>query len=73
MPDYSYFLGNVSAGALSNVYYPASSRGASLVFTNTAIGFGGRVGQNLIREFLFKRLTKNVPGNGKPAASSEKP
>jgi hypothetical protein len=71
MPDYSYFLGDVSAGALSNLYYPASSRGAGLVFTNAVIGFGGRAGQNLIHEFLFKRLTKNVPADGKPGASSE--
>lgn len=60
MPNYSYFLGNVCSGALSNFYYPSSSRGAGLVFTNAAIGLGGRVGLNLAREFLFKRITTNV-------------
>ena len=73
MPNYSYFLGDLSAGALSNLYYPASSRGAGLVFTNAAIGFAGRAGQNLVQEFLFKHLTKNVPGNGKPASESGNP
>jgi hypothetical protein len=41
-----------------------------LVFTNAAIGVGGRAAQNLMREFVIRRLTKNVPGNGKPEPSS---
>jgi hypothetical protein len=60
MPNYSYFLGDVCSGALSNLYYPPSSRGAGLVFTDAAIGLAGRVGLNLANEFLFKRITKNV-------------
>jgi hypothetical protein len=60
MPNYSYFLGDVCSGALSNLYYPPSSRGAGLVFTDAAIGLAGRVGLNVANEFLFKRLTKNV-------------
>ena len=66
MPNYSYFLGNVSAGALSNLYYPGSSRGAGLVLENAALGFAGRSAGNLAHEFLFKHLTKHVPGKGKP-------
>jgi hypothetical protein len=64
-PNYSYLLGNMSAAALSNLYYPPGNRGAHLVFTNTALGLAGRLGTNLIREFLSKRLTTNVPGNGR--------
>jgi len=30
MPDYSNILGDICSGALSNLYYPASSRGANL-------------------------------------------
>lgn len=67
MPNYSYFLGNLSSGALSNLYYPGSSRGASLVFENAAVGFAGRINQDLAHEFLFKHLTKHVPGKGKPS------
>jgi len=62
-PNYSYFLGDVSSAALSNLYYPEANRGAHLVFTNAAVGLAGRVGGNLIREFLSKRLTKNVTGD----------
>lgn len=61
----SYFLGDLSAAALSNLYYPKANRGANLVFTNAAVGLAGRIGTNLMREFLSKRLTTNVPGNGK--------
>jgi hypothetical protein len=53
------------AGALSNLYYPKANRGANLIFTNTAVGLAGRVGTNLMREFLSKRLTTNVPGDGR--------
>jgi hypothetical protein len=73
MPNYSYFLGDVCSGALSNLYYPSSSRGAGLVFTNAAIGLAGRAGLNLAREFLFRRITTNVPGNGKPTLGNGNP
>ena len=61
MPNYSYLLGDLCAGALSNAYYPRADRGANLVFTNAAIGIAGRAGQAVFQEFLGKRLTKNVP------------
>jgi len=65
-PNYSYFLGDVGSAALSNLYYPEANRGAHLVFTNAAVGLAGRVGGNLIREFLSRRLTTNVTGDGRP-------
>ena len=65
VPNYSYFLGDLSAGALSNLYYPKANRGANLVFTNAAVGLAGRIGTNLIREFLSRQLSTNVTGNGK--------
>jgi Carboxypeptidase regulatory-like domain len=71
VPNYSYLLGDLSSGALSNLYYPAANRGASLVFTNFAIGLGGRLGSNILREFLSKRFTTHVPGNGKPTAPDD--
>ena len=60
-PNYSYLLGDVSAAALSNLYYPQANRGVGLVFTNAAVGLAGRVGGNIFREFLSKHLTTNVP------------
>jgi hypothetical protein len=65
VPNYSYLLGDTCSGALSNLYYPQANRGAHLVFTNAAVGLAGRVGGNLLREFLPKRLTTNVPGDRK--------
>jgi hypothetical protein len=73
MPNYSYLLGDLCSGGISNLYYPAPSRSASLVFTNAAIGIAGRAGQNLLREFLLQRITKHVPGNGKPASTGGNP
>jgi hypothetical protein len=63
-PNYSYLLGDTSAAALSNLYYPQANRGAHLVFTNAAVGLAGRVSGNLLREFLPKHLTTNAPGDG---------
>jgi hypothetical protein len=65
VPNFSYLLGDLCSGALSNLYYPAANRGAHLVLTNAAVGLAGRVGGNLLREFLSKRWTTNVPGDGK--------
>jgi len=61
MPNYSYLLGDLTAGAISNAYYPSSDRGAGLVFTNAGLGLAGRMVQGLAQEFIGKRLTKNVP------------
>jgi Carboxypeptidase regulatory-like domain len=63
-PNYSFLLGNLCTGALSNLYYPQANRGPNLVFTNAAIGLAGRIGGNILRE-LSKRLTTNVPGDGR--------
>jgi Carboxypeptidase regulatory-like domain len=67
MPNYAYMLGNVGAAALSNTYYPSRERGASLVFSNFAMGLAGRAAKAVTQEFLGKRLTKHVPaGDGHP-------
>jgi len=69
MPNYSAFLASLTSGALSNLYYPADSRGADLIFENAAIGMGGRALQNLVREFISTHITTHVPANGKPATN----
>jgi Carboxypeptidase regulatory-like domain len=66
MPNYSFFLGSFGSALLSNLYYPHQDRGARLVFTNVAVGFAARAGVAVLREFVSKRFTSNVPGNGKP-------
>ncbi len=66
VPNYSYLLGGLTAGALSNLYYPRSDRGVGLVFTNFAIGVAGQAADGVFREFVVKHLTRNVAANGKP-------
>lgn len=67
-PNYSHLLGTFSAASISNLYYPASDRGASLVLFNGLAGTGTSAVSNLLREFVFKRLTSHVPKdkNGNP-------
>jgi hypothetical protein len=60
-PNYSHVLGNFSAAAISNLYYPAADRGASLVLLNGLAGTGADAVANLIREFLLKRISSHVP------------
>ena len=66
MPNYSYFLGDIGSGALSNLYYPHADRGVGLVFTNAAIGIAGKAGGAVLREFFSKRVTTNVPSAEAP-------
>jgi hypothetical protein len=66
VPNYSYLLGDLTAGAISNLYYPRSSRGAGLIFTNFALGIAGQAGDGVFREFVVKHFTRNVAGSGKP-------
>jgi hypothetical protein len=67
-PNYSRVLGTFTAAAISNLYYPASDRGASLFVRNGFAGMGAAVVSNLIREFLLKGITSHVPpgANGQP-------
>ena len=67
-PNYSSVLGKFSAAAISNLYYPSSDRGASLVVFNGLAGIGEGAARNLIREFVLKRITSHVPqdANGQP-------
>ena len=66
MPNYSYWLGGLASGALSNLYYPRANRGVGLVFTNFAIDVGIRAGDTIFQEFVLKRITTHAPGKGKP-------
>jgi hypothetical protein len=61
-PNYSNILGNLAAGGISNLYYPAQNRnGAALTFENAVIGIGATAAANLVEEFLMRRLTPNLP------------
>ena len=60
-PNYSSVIGNFASGELSNVYYPASSRGAQLTIRNTLLDFGFIAVGNLYQEFVAHELTPSAP------------
>jgi hypothetical protein len=60
---YSSVLGDFSAGAISNIYYPASDRdGAKLTLENGGLAVLSDGFDNLVQEFLLKHFTpKQIP------------
>jgi hypothetical protein len=67
-PNYSYVLGAFAAGGISNLYHPASDSGVGLTIGNGFLNVGTHALDNLVREFLLRKLTPKVPGyaQGKP-------
>jgi hypothetical protein len=61
-PNYSEVLGTFAAGALSNLYYPASDRGLSLTLVNGLVEIAGHAGTNVVREFVLKGITSHPGG-----------
>ncbi|WP_157477445.1 carboxypeptidase-like regulatory domain-containing protein [Granulicella tundricola] len=60
-PNYSSILGDLAAGAVSNIYYPASDRnGAALTFENGLLGTVSDAVDNVIQEFLLRRITPHT-------------
>jgi hypothetical protein len=65
-PSYSSIIGGLAAAGISNLYYPARDRhGLSLTFENTLTGFASGAVQNLIQEFLIRRLTPKAPDHSR--------
>jgi hypothetical protein len=58
-PNYSSIGGDLGSAALSNTYYPASNRGAGLVFQNFLITTGERMLSTVLQEFVLHKLTPN--------------
>jgi Carboxypeptidase regulatory-like domain len=56
-PNYSTIGGDLASAALSNVYYPASDRGARLVLQIFVINTAERLFTSLAQEFVMGRLT----------------
>jgi hypothetical protein len=59
-PNFSGIGGDLSAGAIANIYYPPSNRGASVVFENALITTGGRMVNGLVQEFILRRFTSRA-------------
>lgn len=60
-PNYSHILGNFAAAGLSNLYRTQGDRSATLTIRNGFIITGTNAVGNLVREFLLKGMTHNVP------------
>jgi hypothetical protein len=56
-PNYSSLGGYLVSGAISNAYYPASNRGAGLVFNTALVDAGASMANGLLQEFVLRRLT----------------
>jgi len=60
-PAYAGIIGSYASGALSNLYYPASSRnGAKLTIENGSLGIAFDGVGNVIQEFLLKHFTPSA-------------
>jgi hypothetical protein len=60
--NYSNVLGNLAAGGISNLYYPAQDRnGAGLTLANGAIGLASTAVANVFQEFFIRKLTPKAP------------
>jgi hypothetical protein len=72
-PNYSNVLGNISSGALSNLYYPAEDSGVGLTISNglivTAEGTGGAIFQEFWPD-LSRKLFHRDPTHGLDAIAA---
>ena len=59
--NYSGLLGSLAAGGISNLYYPATDRDATVTFENTLIAIGSTAANNILQEFVIRKLTRNAP------------
>ncbi len=56
-PNYSSMGGDLTSGAISNLYYPDSNRGFGLLFQGFAITTGVRTMTAVMQEFELRRFT----------------
>ncbi len=65
--NYSNILGNVAAGGISNLYYPAQNRhGAALTFDNALFGIGITAALNVVQEFFTRKSSLPDSQSSKP-------
>jgi hypothetical protein len=76
-PNYSNLLGNIAAGGISNLYYPASDRGVGLTFERGAVvtaegALGGIFEEfwpDIAHKVLKNRMTKLQPNVPSPSST----
>jgi hypothetical protein len=59
-PNYSSMGGDLASGAISNLYYPESDRGARLLFQGFLITTGVRTVNAIVQEFVLRKLTPSA-------------
>jgi hypothetical protein len=65
-PAFASVLGDLSAGAISNLYYaPSDRQGATLTLENGFLGVAGDALNNIFQEFFSRKLTSKA-GKFKP-------
>ena len=57
-PNYSSLGGDLASSAISNAYYPASSRGAGPLFKNFALSTAENIAGSLVQEFVLHKWTR---------------
>jgi hypothetical protein len=73
-PNYSNVLGNIAAGGISNLYYPASDRGVGLTFERGAVVTAEGALGGIFEEFwpdIAHKILKNRMTNLQPNVSPE--
>ena len=61
-PAYASILGDLSAGAITNLYYPPGSRnGPALTFEQGALNIAGDAFGNVMQELVLKHFTPHAP------------
>ncbi len=66
-PNYAGVLGDLSASALSNIYYPASDRqGATLFLENGLLSLAGDAMNNVVQEFFLNHITTRGKKHSEP-------
>ena len=79
-PNYSNLLGNITSGAISNLYYPSQNSGFGLAITNGLVVSGeGTVGgifqefwPDISRKFFHKDPTNGLDAQAKAADKAAK-
>ncbi len=60
-PAFAGVLGDLSAGAISNLYYdPSDRKGAALTFQNGLLAIAGDAMNNVFQEFFLRKVTKEA-------------
>ncbi|MGC1450695.1 MAG: carboxypeptidase-like regulatory domain-containing protein [Candidatus Sulfotelmatobacter sp.] len=66
-PNYSGILGSFATGGISYLYYPANDRdGTQLVLQNTLIRIGEGAFENVLQEFVIRKLTPRLQHHPPP-------